>query len=361
MWDGFAIQKNKQKSTQKTLLIVRLDAIGDYILFRNFLAAIRSSEKFRHHQIILCGNELWKPIAEEFDAAYVDAFIWIDKRRFVQELDYRKCILNQVNQLSAEVVFCAHNSRELITTDSIVRASKANQRIGSASNTSVDNSLFLWFGSRFYTQLLNTHEIFEFDRNKELVEELTKESVAIHMPTFDLHPVKRQQQILFFPGAGEPKRKWDTAHFSQLADLLWEHYSYPILIGGSEADKKLAQEIISGCKKASPKDLTGQTSLVASIRLMHESSLVVSNETGTLHMAIASETPTIGLLTGKHFKRFAPYPNAAKTYCFIYPQPQSVYETLYVKHGPDYFEDVISDMQAILPEYVFAHCKKVLQ
>ncbi len=49
-----------------SLLIVRLDAIGDYILFRNFLKVIRNSEKFNNYTITLCGNTLWKDIFYEY-------------------------------------------------------------------------------------------------------------------------------------------------------------------------------------------------------------------------------------------------------------------------------------------------------
>ena len=70
-----AIRKN-------TMLILRTDAIGDYILFRNFIKYIKESEKYRHYSIALCGNELWKDLAENYDNEFVDSFIWIDKTKF---------------------------------------------------------------------------------------------------------------------------------------------------------------------------------------------------------------------------------------------------------------------------------------
>ncbi|MDW8465862.1 MAG: hypothetical protein RML35_06685 [Chloroherpetonaceae bacterium] len=71
-------RKNKS-FVPKTLLILRLDEIGDYVLFRNFLKEIRESERFKDYKITLCGNAAWKDLAEAFDKESVDEFIWISK------------------------------------------------------------------------------------------------------------------------------------------------------------------------------------------------------------------------------------------------------------------------------------------
>ena len=40
----------------KSLLLIRLDAIGDYILFRNFIEELKKDEKYKHYSITLLGN-----------------------------------------------------------------------------------------------------------------------------------------------------------------------------------------------------------------------------------------------------------------------------------------------------------------
>ena len=39
---------SEQKINLNTLLIIRLDAIGDYLLFRNYLSVIRTSKKYKN-------------------------------------------------------------------------------------------------------------------------------------------------------------------------------------------------------------------------------------------------------------------------------------------------------------------------
>jgi len=43
--------------------------------------------------------------------------------------------------------------------------------------------------------------------------------------------------------------------------------------------------------------------------LLSQSQLIISNDTGTAHISSAVGTPTVCILGGGHFGRFAPYPD----------------------------------------------------
>ncbi len=88
------------------MLILRTDAIGDYILFRNFIKYIKESEKYRHYSITLCGNELWKDLAENYDNEFVDSFIWIDKTKFFRTSGWTYTIrkLNKIHSSGYDVL-----------------------------------------------------------------------------------------------------------------------------------------------------------------------------------------------------------------------------------------------------------------
>src|ERR1700761_7079681 len=66
----------KFRSPQKRLLIIKTDAIGDYILFRNFLEVVRSSEAYKDYKIHLLGNVLWSDLALKYDSRFTDEFIF---------------------------------------------------------------------------------------------------------------------------------------------------------------------------------------------------------------------------------------------------------------------------------------------
>ncbi len=60
---------------QNTMLLVRLDLIGDYILFRNFIEIIRKSQKYSNYRIVFCGNIIYRDLAESLEASFIDEFI----------------------------------------------------------------------------------------------------------------------------------------------------------------------------------------------------------------------------------------------------------------------------------------------
>ena len=45
----------------KTLLLIRLDDIGDYLLFRNQLRMYKRSPRWQKHVVTLLGNVSWEP------------------------------------------------------------------------------------------------------------------------------------------------------------------------------------------------------------------------------------------------------------------------------------------------------------
>ena len=78
--------KSNNNIKQKSLLLIRLDAIGDYVLFRNFIQILKNSEKYKDYSITLVGNPIWKNLSEEIDISFIDRFIWLERDSFSKKL-----------------------------------------------------------------------------------------------------------------------------------------------------------------------------------------------------------------------------------------------------------------------------------
>ena len=151
--DRIALSNVKYDIKSKTLLIVKLDAIGDYLLFRNFLEDIRKSKKFSEYHITFCGNNIWKELSESLDKSTVDEFIWVDKKKLTTDRSYRKSILQNIKAKGIEVAFQPTFSREILTGDSIIIASNAKQKVGCLGDDANEISVYKNFADSFYTQL----------------------------------------------------------------------------------------------------------------------------------------------------------------------------------------------------------------
>ena len=119
------------------------------------------------------------------------------------------------------------------------------------------------------------------------------------------------------PGAefGEAKQ-WPVSHFAQLANLVLKQ-DWQVWIFGSANDSKVAREILFAIEDNfanQVSNLVGKTSLAQAADLMSLTSVVVSNDSGLMHVAAALSKPVVGLY-GSTSPEFTP-PLAENTKLF---------------------------------------------
>lgn len=98
--------------------------------------------------------------------------------------------------------------------------------------------------------------------------------------------------VAFAPGAREQKRMWPISNFIELGSWLKKEYDAHILVMGGHGEESLGHEIRQrlGDKVI---DLVGKTTLRQAGALMKHCSLFVGNDTGTMHLAAAAGIPVI--------------------------------------------------------------------
>jgi len=92
--------------------------------------------------------------------------------------------------------------------------------------------------------------------------------------------------VILNPGGNWMPKRWPKENFAQLADRLIEELGVKVLITGAEKDEGLANEI-SGMMKSSPVIACGRTTLRQYAALAKRANLVISNDSGPLHIAFA--------------------------------------------------------------------------
>ncbi len=98
--------------------------------------------------------------------------------------------------------------------------------------------------------------------------------------------------IAFAPGAEYgPAKRWPTAAYAKLASRLAKQGNQ-VWLFGSEKDRPVADEIAS---ITSVVNLCGRTSLTDAIDLLSLVTLMVSNDSGLMHMAAAVGRPVVGI------------------------------------------------------------------
>lgn len=302
----------------KTLLIIRTDALGDYILFRNCLQAVRSDPVYRDWRIVLACNEANRPMAEALDASSVDAFIWVDRRKMSSDLDYRFKKLSEIRRVGFERCWYPAYGREYAAGDSLARVSGAAERWAAIGNSP---NMPLWqrpLCNRIYNHkiLVSPAVLFELDRNAEIASAFLRKTVQCRYEIRLPHAVDRiveGRYAVIQPCVGGSRavatlREWKPEFFAVVAAHLADRHGFAVLLTGVAADKAVAQSIRSAAGERTVIDLTGQTRLLDYLAILQESSVVVSGDTSAIHAAAAMRVPAVCISNGNHLGRFTQYP-----------------------------------------------------
>lgn len=117
----------------------------------------------------------------------------------------------------------------------------------------------------------------------------------------------RGKLIAFQMGSNKPHRAWPTENFALLANQLMKDSHVEILLLGTKKERALSDRFKCLCN-VPVIDLVGKTSLTDLVAVLEQSNLLVSNDTGTIHIASAVKTRTLGLFfSSAYFGETAPY------------------------------------------------------
>lgn len=109
---------------------------------------------------------------------------------------------------------------------------------------------------------------------------------------------------IFCPGAEYgPAKRWPVAYFAETAQRLHEQ-GYAVWLIGSSKDREVSDNIVA-LGNQTTRNLCGSTDLLDAIALLSCAALVISNDSGLMHLAAALDRPLIALF-GSSSPQFTP-------------------------------------------------------
>ena len=108
------------------------------------------------------------------------------------------------------------------------------------------------------------------------------------------------------PGGFRPSRRWLKGRFAAVADKLICDYKAQIVFIGSKGEATLIEEICS-IMRFEPVNLAGKTGLRQLAALIKRFDLLITNDSGPMHIAAAVKTPIIALFGPQTPTLFQPY------------------------------------------------------
>jgi len=300
-----------KSNSSSDIIILRLDAIGDFILFCD--SAKEYKNLFPGQKIILLANHTWADLAIQLP--YWDHVISINIYKFETNIFYRcKTIVNLRKNIYKKLIHPTF-SRDYLVSDSIVQMINAELKIGfdgDYSNISKDEKRV---SDNWYDDLIMSNDglMMELNRNAAFLRSLGHENFKSSIPDIShiLHEVNNpleqaEDYFVIFPFASWYGKEWPIDKFVSLIAKLSERYAMACVLCGGPNDVDSAQKII-GKSTVNIIDYTGKTDLMSLAKIIQSSQLLVSNDTSAIHIAAAVCTKSVCILGGGHYGRFLPY------------------------------------------------------
>lgn len=123
----------------------------------------------------------------------------------------------------------------------------------------------------------------------------------------------RDTLVAVVPGGGASWGKdasikqWSADKFATVADRLSNEYKVKILVMGDLKDKETCLKVVSSAKTAVI-DCCGKTEILQSASLLGKCKLVIANDGGPLHLAVATGAKTVSIFGPVDDRVYGPYP-----------------------------------------------------
>jgi ADP-heptose:LPS heptosyltransferase len=115
----------------------------------------------------------------------------------------------------------------------------------------------------------------------------------------------RRTIVALCPGGKRAINRWPTERFAEVACQLQQNHAISLIIVGGPGDKDLAEAIRKGCPNTV--DATGMELLATKV-LLRRCALLVTNDTGPMHLAAAVGTPVVAVFSARDYPiKWYPY------------------------------------------------------
>ncbi len=141
------------------------------------------------------------------------------------------------------------------------------------------------------------------------VSEKNRVSIQEILKNYGIKP--EEKIVILNPGANWEAKRWKKQGFAEVGDKLAKEYKVRIIIIGGKKEENLAEEV-KNLMKESVVNLAGKTTLGELAALLKRSSLLITNDTGPMHLASAVKCPVVAIYGPGNWLRYGPYGNRHK-------------------------------------------------
>lgn len=324
-----------EKTKKKNVLIIKLDGMGDWVLYEQHLIELKKMKEYQDAKFYLLGDKGFKEYCILKNSDLFHGTFWINKRgsRFISYLLKPSNILfiNRINRLimnlflhiklrklyklkyKSLIVSCWNNKLQKFI-NIIAKDINADKKYGRAI---FKDYVLETQQKKIYTDLIpmsGDHlRYFRGDIERIFLENIAHKKLLKREYKYEK---KEIHKVFMFASAYAPKRRWPSNKFLQLAETIVKNHNIDVCIYGAESDlpKQNRNPRIS--------IYTGKSDFTQLDRDLMTSDMYIGNDTGFYHIAVSYNKRCIVISNGNSLKTFLVYPEN-KNINYVFPNSVS--------------------------------------
>jgi lipopolysaccharide heptosyltransferase II len=292
-------------SDGKRILIVNVNWIGDVIFSTPFIKAVRDAYPDGYIACLIhprCADILK-------DSPRLDEIIIYDEEGRHKSIIGKLMLLLHLRKKRFDIVFMLHRS---FTKALLIFLAGIKERVGYPTKNrgflltktieipeeevhKVEYFLGLARGYGIKAGE-SSYEFFVSDADRENLNKILK----------GYNVTDKDRLVVLCPGGNWDPKRWPKENFAKLADMLTEKLGVRVVLSGAKKDAALVREI-SGMMKSIPVISCGHTTIKELGALLERALLVVANDSGPMHLAVAMKSKVIALFGPTSPRLTGPY------------------------------------------------------
>lgn len=274
------------------ILIIRLSSIGDIILTTPLVRAVKT--KYPDAEVsFLVKKEFYDVIKTN---PHIDKFIVLDKSEGFPGL---KKLKKQIQEQHYDLLIDIHKNFRSI----YLRTHSKARQVRKYSKQIFKRTMLVKLKINLFKKIKPVYLRY-FESVNHLGIYYDGKGTEVSVPVEDEKTVKKMLSIypkssgrklaVICPGASFANKRWKTEGFAQVAEYLYKEKHAFICFAGGKRDVELCDKI---AKTVSFKtaNFAGKLSLLGSAALIKSAGLILTNDTGMMHLAQAQKRPVVAV------------------------------------------------------------------
>jgi len=284
------------------ILVIQLAKMGDIFQTEHFLSLLKRD--YPTAEIFLLHSELFYESAQLTSADHLIP-LNLDKitatKYLHPQLDFGKfqdCYSDLIYLDQYDIIYNL-NSTELAAqiTDSL----NAKRKTGFGTNDPLSKEWLTFVMSFIKTRKLSTLNL--VDIQKGIISEDITDSKAKTPFSDNFLPLKENSNIILQLGSRNEKRQYPIIYFAEIANQLLNE-DYKITLVGSSSELTLSEKFFSlliNGKNKNVTNLVGATDIIHLKETLQKAALLITTDTGTMHLAALTDTPVLAIFHGSAY------------------------------------------------------------